>query len=1494
MASKKILGLDLGTNSIGWALVDHDFDNKTGRITGLGSRIIPMSQDVLGEFGDGTSVSQTAERTRFRSVRRLRERYLLRRERLHRVLNVLGFLPAHFASKIDFEKRLGKFLDDSEPKLVYDGGRFLFQQSFEEMLADFRKHQPEILNRKNRNGEDAKIPYDWTLYYLRRKALTEKIRKEELAWLLLNFNQKRGYYQLRGEEDENEGIREYVEVLEIVGIEKGEVDKKNNKRTWYSIKLSNGWVYTAAFSAEPMWLGQEKEFLVTEELDAEGNIKIVRDRMTDQGGKEKRKITPLPTSEEIDAMTKPEQDKTYKKIKAKTEITIANSGKTVGWYIYDTLLNRMNQKINGKLVRTIERKFYNDELNQILSKQKEFHPELSDLALYRAAVNDLYRNNEAHRQLLADKDFVYLFINDIIFYQRPLRSQKSSVGNCTLEYRYFREKDNTLRKEFLKVVHKSNPLYQEFRVWQWLQNLRIYKKDDDTDVTSQLIGTPEDWVRLFEFLMLQKEVDHKDVLKHLLAKDGLRGNALKAEVAKYRWNYVYDAEKDESKVYPCNSTGYEIRKRLDRVPGVPDGFLTKEKEYHLWHLIYSVSDRWEFEKAIKSFAEKNGLDKVAFFENFRRFPPFASEYGAYSEKAIRKLLSLMRCGKYWSWDAIPESTHGRIEKVITAEYAENIRERVREKSINLTREEDFQGLPLWLASYIVYDRHSEAGAGHKWSSPVDVDNYLREFKQHSLRNPIVEQVITETLRVVRDIWKKYGQGAPGFFDEIHVELGREMKNTAEERKRITTLVTDNENANLRIKLLLTELLNHGDVENVRPHSPSQQEILKIYEDGILNSGVEIPDFVTETLKKFREADEKKRPSSAEVTRYKLWLEQKYRSPYTGEIIPLSKLFTPAYDIEHVIPQSRYFDDALSNKVICEAAINRLKDNQLGLEFVKRHSGERVETGLGKTVQVFTEAEYTSFVRTQYAKNRPKLNKLLLEDIPEKMIERQMNDTRYISKFVSELLSHIVRDEKNDEGVNSKNLLPGNGKITSELKQDWGLNAVWNALVLPRFERMNSITNTRQFTTVSAEGHVIPVVPLELSKGFQKKRIDHRHHAMDALVIACATRDHVNLLNNQSARSSTTRYDLQHKLRHTEKWVDKNGKERTRFTDFKKPWPAFHEEAARALAAVVVSFKQNLRVINKATNHYEKWVEEEGRKTKVLLEQQGVNWAIRKPMHKDTVSGKVDLPHIKVGKGKILTATRKALNTKFTLEVIDSITDTGIQKILRNYLQQEKYKVIDNRGAVSYDPALAFSPEGIEDMNRNISLYNDGKHHQPIHKVRLFEEGSKFPVGQRGNKKMKFVEAAKGTNLFFAIYVDAEGGRSYASIPLNEVIERQKQGLGPVPELNDRGHRLLFYLSPNDLVYVPSQEDVQPHETGDFEHSDISSERIYKMVSSTGGVCYFIRAEIASLILYYDAKAKMGELGSQNKLETSLDVVGLKIKEVGIKLKVDRLGCISSA
>lgn len=1448
---KKILGLDLGTNSIGWALVEHNFDEKQGKILGMGSRIIPMSQDILGEFDKGNSVSQTAARTGYRSARRLRERHLLRRERLHRVLNVLGFLPPHYAKQIDFEKRFGQFKDESEPKIAYNNKVFIFQNSFQEMLEDFKKHQPELLNRLNRKGEPAKIPYDWTIYYLRKKALTKKIEKEELAWILLNFNQKRGYYQLRGEEEtENPNKRIEFHSLKVIDVKADDI-KKGKDEIWYSLVLENGWIYRRS-SKTPLfdWKDKTRDFIVTTDLTDDGSVK------QDKEGNEKR------------SFRAPGEDD-WTLIKKKTEQDIDRCGKSIGEYIYEALLQNPNQKIRGKLIRTIERKYYKDELKAILEKQIEFHPELKNEALFADCVRELYQNNENHQQTLSGKGFLQLFIDDIIFYQRPLRSQKSSISNCSLEKRTFKDKNGNIQTAPIKVIPKSNPLYQEFRLWKWIHDLGIYRRDEDSNVTRQFLTDHQAYENLFNELINRKEIKQEALIKLLVEQTGLKGKAASMEAAKYRWNYV------EDKIYPLNETRAVITSRLEKVKNVPEGFLTPLREQQLWHIIYSVTDKNDYEKALSRFARKNQLVIDSFVETFKKVPPFKSEYASYSEKAIKKLLPLMRIGKFWNSENINNTTLDRIEKLISGEYDATISNRVREKVAQLTELQNYQGLPDWLAKYIVYGHHSEASDLNKWSTANELGEYINNFKQHSLRNPIVEQVVTEALRVVKDIWMHYGQGNKDFFNEIHIELGRDMKKTAEERKDLSKQMSENENTNLRLKALLAEMKQQGDVENVSPHSPTQLEILKIYEDGVLNSNLEIPDDILKISKTAQ-------PSSKELLKYKLWLEQKYRSPYTGEMIPLNKLFTAAYEIEHIVPQSRYFDDSFGNKVICEAAVNKLKDNQLGLEFIKNHHGEKVETGFGKTVTIFEEDTYRDFVKDHYAKRRSKKAKLLMEDIPEKMIERQINDTRYISKFISSVLSGIVRADKDDDGVNSKNLIPVYGKITTALRHDWGLDDVWNDLILPRFERMNKLTNSTAFTAYrKVHQKHIPTVPLELSKGFQKKRIDHRHHALDALVIACTTRDHVNLLNNIHANSEAKRYDLQRKLRKLEKVKYHNKKdnreiERAVPKEFLKPWTTFTSEAKQKLESIIVSFKQNLRVINKTTNKYEKWVEKDGVKTKQIVSQtKGDSWAIRKSLHKDTISGHVHLPHIKVPKGKILTATRKSIDTSFDLNTIKSITDTGIQKILKNYLVSK-----DN------NPELAFTPEGLDDMNKNIALYNDGKPHEPIYKARVFELGSKFPLGQTVNKSTKFAEADKGTNLFFAVYWDEEKKkRNYETIPLNEVIEHQKwratlskeeQNKTPMIPIKPELGSFLFSLSPNELVFIP-------HQGRKEIRSSFDSENIYKVVSFTGNQCFFVKCEVAFSIV------NKLEYSTLNKMEKSID--DTMIKEFCKKFEVDRLGNI---
>ncbi|MCR5152760.1 MAG: type II CRISPR RNA-guided endonuclease Cas9 [Prevotella sp.] len=1487
---KNILGLDLGTNSIGWALID----GEEQKIIKAGSRIIPMDAATLGDFQKGNLQSQAAARTGFRGTRRLYERAKLRRERLLRVLNILNFLPDHFKSEIDFSDHPGQFINHAEPLLPYrqtpNGKReFIFMDSFNEMIADFQREQPDLVS------DGKKIPYDWTIYYLRQKALTKPIKREELAWIILNFNTKRGYYQLRGMEDETATKdNEEYKILKVVNVEKMDEDKKRKGMYWYEITYENGAKQRRLSITPPRNIGDMVEVIVTTTYDKDGNIKL------DKEGDPKISIsTPKPDEWQL--------------LKKKSENAIRESGKTVGQYIYSELLNDPNTKVRGKLIRVIDRKFYKDELERIIRTQTDFIPELNDNILYEKCINELYHNNSSHIQSIATKDFTRLFLDDIIFYQRPLKSKKSEIADCPYEmYEFINKETGEVIRKPIKCIPKSNPLYQEFRLWQFVRNIRIFEKEKvisgvtkrDVDVTNDFLSTEEDVCNLFEWLNEKKEISQKDFLKYKPFNLGKNTN-------KYRWNY------SEEKSYPCNETHYEIMKRMTDIN--PSLSLSKLQETALWHILYSVTDVIEMNKALRSYASKNNINPEAFVEAFSHIKPFLNDYGAYSEKAIKKLLPLMRTGRYWKVEDIDNHTLNRINNIINGIADDSISTQTREKAKELEDISQFKYLPIWLACYVVYDRHSEASNTSRWQTPADIDRYLREeFKQHSLRNPVVEMVLGEMIRVVRDIWSTYGE-----ISEVHVELGRDLKKNNLERARSTKTILDNERRNYRIRQLLQEFANpEYNIEGVRPHSPSQQEILKIFEEDALAHITADDDNIQQIANDL--GNSSKHVSKSDIMRYRLWLEQRYKSPYSGQTIPLSKLFTPAYEIEHIIPQSRYFDDSLSNKVICESELNKLKDRMLGYEFITKHGGEIIPGNFGGEIPILDVEQYKEFIKLHYSDNKTKARKLLMDDIPEEFIERQLNDSRYIARKTIEILSHLVR-EKDEHEATSKNVISTNGSITDRLKKEWGINDIWNDIIAPRFQRLNRITGTENYGKwIEKDGkrYFQINVPLEISQGFNKKRIDHRHHAMDAIVIAATTRDHINYLNNQAALdpSGKMRYDLQRKLC-TKVKTDEMGNYVWRFN---KPWNTFTQDVRDQLFSIIVSFKQNLRVINKMTNFY--WHYENSKK--VLSRQtKGDGLAIRKSLHKAFYYGAVRIQSkksvklaealddwhniadkeirqnikmligeyhkfdkktflkyfkdrdFKIGQKDIRkvdvyytpdvaehSTRRVSLDETFDKSKIESITDTGIQKILFRHLEMN-----------NNDPKIAFTPEGIAEMNKNIKTLNGGKDHKPILKVRKFETlGQKFPVGESGSKTKKYVESDKGTNLFYAVYVNEKGKRTFVSIPLEEAIERLKNNQKVADEQLD-DNKLLFILSPLDLVYVPENED-------DDNGANIDINKIWKVVSFFGNRSCFIPESISNCIV------SKTEFGTLDKVELTDEKIS--IKNVCIKIEVNRLGIIT--
>lgn len=164
---KRILGLDLGTSSIGWAVVDQAVDQQEkSRIIKLGVRVNPLTTDEKGNFEKGKSITTTADRTLKRGMRRSLQRYKLRRDELIKVLKANAFITENSI-------------------LSEDGNNTTFET-----------------------------------YRLRAKAAREEVTLEELARVLLMINKKRGYKSNRKANDstsdsENGEAGELIDGMEV-------------------------------------------------------------------------------------------------------------------------------------------------------------------------------------------------------------------------------------------------------------------------------------------------------------------------------------------------------------------------------------------------------------------------------------------------------------------------------------------------------------------------------------------------------------------------------------------------------------------------------------------------------------------------------------------------------------------------------------------------------------------------------------------------------------------------------------------------------------------------------------------------------------------------------------------------------------------------------------------------------------------------------------------------------------------------------------------------------------------------------------------------------------------------------------------------------------------------------------------------------------------------------------------------------------------------------
>lgn len=1128
---KNILGLDLGTTSIGFAHVMEGENPAQSEIKQIGVRVVPLTVDEEQNFEKGRSITTNAERTLKRGARRNLDRYQDRRENL-----------------IDALKK-AKIIDKDTP-LAEDG--------------------------KNTTHQT------WAL---RAKAAVDKIEKDELARVLLAINKKRGYKSSRKAKNDDEGQiidgmavakRLYEENLTpgqfvFQRLMKGKKlipdfyrsDLQNEfDKVWNFQKQFYPEILTDKFYEELKGKGQRAtsaafwstyNFNTADIKDLEDSLKNVETIKLNKRDQKRLQVYKWRN----DAISKQLAKEEVAYVLTEINHNLNNSSgylgeisdrskelyfnqETVGQYLFKQIQENPHTRLKNQV---FYRQDYLDEFEKIWEVQSQFHPELTEKL--KTEIRDI-----------------------VIFYQRKLKSQKGLISFCEFESKEIIV-DGKKKTIGLRVAPKSSPLFQEFKIWQLLHNIELQDKEEK--VKRELFD--EEKELLFEELNLKGNLSSKKALEIILDKskgynfkyvenfEGNRTNqALYNAYLKILEIEGYDVKeilkvksnKDEVELDDLKVSASEIKnmvRDIFKVLGIDTEILEfdaeldgkdfeKQASYQLWHLLYSYEgdDSHSGNEKLYELLEKKFGFKREHAEILANVA-LQDDYGNLSTKAMRKVYPFIRENNY--------ST----------------------------------------ASELACYRHSKHSLTKEEIARRELDDTLELLKKNSLRNPVVEKILNQMVNVVNALIEKNskrdenGKIVEYFkFDEIRIELARELKKNSKEREEMTSGI------------------NKAKLENDK----IRERIRKDFHN--------VPN-----------------PTRNDIVRYKLYQElafNGYKDLYTNTKVDYHKLFSKEYDIDHIIPQSRLFDDSFSNKVLVPRQANLDKSNQTAFDYMSTKGEQDFSTYISNVEALFKEKIIT---KAKYQKLLKKVT-----DIGDGLIERDLRESQYIAKKAKEMLFKITRS-----------VVSTSGSITDRLREDWGLINIMKELNLPKYRSLGlTEIQERKF------GRKIEVI-----KDWTKRN-DHRHHAMDALTVAFTKHNHIQYLNYLNARRNEN-----HKLHdniiaiekvETEIIVDDEGNKKRVFIE---PIPNFRQVAKAHLENVLISHKAKNKVVTKNKN---KIKTKKGEKVKIELTPRG-------QLHKETVYGKYhyyDNKEEKVSAKFDLETIEKVANPKYKNALLQRLSENG--------------------------------------------------------------------------------------------------------------------------------------------------------------------------------------------------------------------------------------------
>ena len=317
-----------------------------------------------------------------------------------------------------------------------------------------------------------------------------------------------------------------------------------------------------------------------------------------------------------------------------------------------------------------------------------------------------------------------------------------------------------------------------------------------------------------------------------------------------------------------------------------------------------------------------------------------------------------------------------------------------DKFIQLSLKALYKLLPLMQQGLRYDEACTKIYGDHYGKKTEENHHFLPQIPADEIRNPVVLRTLTQARKVINGVVRLYGSPA-----RIHIETGREVGKSYKDRHE----------------------LKKRQEENRKQREKTISEIKTLF-----------PNFSGE-------------PKGKDILKMRLYYQQNAKCLYSGKPLELHRLFEQKYvEVDHALPLSRTWDDSFNNKVLVLANENQNKGNLTPFEWLDgKNNSER-----WRTFKALVETSAFPYAKKQ---------RILSQKLDEKgFIERNLNDTRYVARF----LCNFIADNMHLTGEGKRKVFASNGQITALLRRRWGL---------------------------------------------AKSREDNdRHHALDAVLVACST------------------------------------------------------------------------------------------------------------------------------------------------------------------------------------------------------------------------------------------------------------------------------------------------------------------------------------------------------------------------------------------------------